>query len=473
MTSKEKVGAPDGSDAESGGESSSNAEVRESLLTLGSVEMASPAPESRQLAKTGRRGRPRGRLRRKPVKRATIFVHRWTALTLGLLLLVITTTGAAVLYSPEWTKWSNESTFHVTKSAHPITVDRALEIIDQAHPNYHAGSVNVYDGLYEVYSADEDGDGGFYGIDPGSGRITGHANPESGVMAFMAQVHECFFTCDHQTGYIHALNDPVPTLGMKWLKDLTWGAFILGMTGLFLIFLAVSGIWLWWPGLKKWAHGFRVRWSKGRYARDYDLHQVVGMAAVPFLLMWGLTGASFEFNWVNTAWYRATGGHTVADVSFASNPVKDKKTPDIGLPTALAAASAKAGSHAQVKYVSLPDTDDDTATYSFYFARDFDQYSHGGYPGQYGVDVDRHDATHVHVNDLGAAPTLSNKLLDDYGGSLFHYGQSVNGWWRILWFTFGLTPLLLSITGVSTWLVKRAARKRRRNAARATATSAP
>ncbi|SOD70905.1 uncharacterized iron-regulated membrane protein [Jatrophihabitans sp. GAS493] len=405
--------------------------------------------------------------KRKPVKKTITFLHRWTSLVLGLLLLTITTSGAAVVYTPEWLKLTNAEVFQVTRSDHPISIPQAIDIVDTAHPEFAAAGANVYSGLYEITSADDDAHPGFWGVDPGSGRITGYTNPNSGFMAFMNQIHECFFTCDDYPGYVPFLEKPAPTLGMHWMKDVTWAGFILGATGIFLLFLALSGVWLWWPGLKKWTHGFRVRWKKGRYARDYDLHQVIGMAAVPFLLIWGLTGAGFEFHWVSTAWYATTGGQQPPDYeSFTSNEVKDPKTPDIGMAAAITSARTLAGD-AKLVYASSPAADDPTATYNFYFAKGFDQYQHGAYPGEYGVDVDRHDASRVHADDLGHAATLSNQLYDNWGAPMFHYGQSVNGWWRIPWFLFGLTPILLAVTGVSTWLAKRGVKKRRLQARKA------
>ncbi|HEY4333005.1 MAG TPA: hypothetical protein VGM78_10570, partial [Ilumatobacteraceae bacterium] len=135
---------------------------------------------------------------------------------------------------------------------------------------------------------------------------------------------------------------------------------------------------------------------------------------------------------------------------------------DIGLDAAIAVGRANASPDATLVYVSLPSADDDTSYYDMWFSERLDQYRYGAYPGQFEVNVDRHDATHVAVNDYGTAPTLSNKLLDRLGGPTFHYGQTVNGWWRIFWFVLGLTPLLLAVTGLSTWLYKRTLRKRRR-----------
>jgi uncharacterized iron-regulated membrane protein len=404
----------------------------------------------------------------KVTKRGTIVTHRWLSLALGIVLLVITTSGAAVVYAPEWVHWSNSSVFQVTPSAHPLSVTDAMAIVERAHPDFQADAVNVYDGLDEVLSSDDDKYPGFYGVDPGSGRITGYANPNSGFMAVLLQVHECFFTCDSLPAYAGFLNHPMPTLGMGWLANITVGGFILGLFGLVLLFLALSGIWLWWPSLRRFSTGFRVRWHKGRYARDYDLHQLIGLVAVPFLLVWGLTGASFEFHWVSTAFYAVTGGQQVSDVDFTSAKAA-KGAKDITPAQALAAAQAVAGPQATVANLFLPDADDQTSTYLVYFSRGFDQYRYGSYPGQLGVNVDRHNASRTHVDDLGAAPTLSNKLLDSWGGALFHYGQSFNGWWRLFWFVFGLTPLALAVTGVSTWLVKRKVRRRRRAAQAASA----
>jgi uncharacterized iron-regulated membrane protein len=292
-------------------------------------------------------------------------------------------------------RWTNADAFKVTPIETPVSFSAAIATVNAAHPGFQAGGVNVYHGLYEISSADADSHPGFYGVDPGTGRITGHVDDERGFMAFLNQVHECFFTCDDQPGYISVLNKQVVTLGMGWLDDVTYGDLILGLAGLMLLFLALSGIWLWWPTFKKWKHGFRVRWNKG-------------------------------------------------------------------LDTALASARTVAGPGTTLDYASLPDTSDATSTYSFWFGKGFDQYGHGAYPGNYNVQVDRHNAGNTHIGDYAGAPTLSNRLLDNWGAPMFHYGQSVNAWWRLIWFGFGLTPLLLAITGVSTWLARRTVRKRRK-----------
>jgi len=42
-----------------------------------------------------------------------------------------------------------------------------------------------------------------------------------------------------------------------------------------------------------------------------------------------------------------------------------------------------------------------------------------------------------------------------------HAGLIVNVWWRIIWLVLGIIPLVLAVTGMSTWLVRRKSKKER------------
>ena len=235
------------------------------------------------------------------------------------------------------------------------------------------------------------------------------------------------------------------------------------------MFLGVSGIWLWWPTIKRWRHGFRLRTRKGRYARDYDLHQVVGMATVPFLLMWGLTGAGFEFGWVANGWYAATPGAKPVESTFVSKEpdlAKGEKPPDISAATALASAQRLAGDE-PITGIEFPVSvkEDPTSTYLLYYADGLDPWLYGGYPGDTGIGVDRYSGA-AEVTYAGPGRPVASQLWEDWNYPA-HAGILVNPWWRIIWFVVGLVPLLLFITGISTWLYKRKVRKLKRRAVKA------
>jgi uncharacterized iron-regulated membrane protein len=231
-------------------------------------------------------------LRRRPARRFMVVLHRWTSLILGLFLIVETTSGAIVLFHTEYFRATHSTLYHHTSSGDLVSAQRAFSIVDQAHHGFHAAWVSADHGIYAV------GDPTYtkvYGVDPGSGQINGFANLVHGPMGFLVNLHDCALTCVGYTGYSSWLNQPVPSLGIGWLSGVVWGSVILGILGMLMILLAITGIITWWPGFRRMSHGLRVRTGRGRFARDYDLHNLVGAIAVPFILMWGVTGAAMEF----------------------------------------------------------------------------------------------------------------------------------------------------------------------------------
>src|SRR5262249_11274239 len=142
-------------------------------------------------------------------------------------------------------------------------------------------------------------------VDPGSGRLNGIDDTTDGVMGFLYNLHLCALSCEGYAGYIPLLNKPAHILGND---ELTVGGLLLAITGLLLLLLAVTGLVVWWPGIKRLVRGLRVRRRQGPYAFNYDLHNVVGLAAIPFLVMWGFTGAHFELKQIDQLWYALLPG---------------------------------------------------------------------------------------------------------------------------------------------------------------------
>ena len=364
--------------------------------------------------------------RRRPIKSATVWTHRWTALVLGLVLLVVCTSGVPLLWHEEIIRAQHPEAY---RAAGPATMsfDEVAAIVARHDPSFQPASMYHTHG---VIVADDFESGRRVSVDPSNGRVLADFNPVteggfvSSSMGLMFNLHLCLLSCEEYPGYQQWLAAQVP--GSSWAgfegEKLTWGGLILGVMGLLLLFLAVSGVWLWWPGFKHWVRGVRVRLRKGRYARDYDLHQVAGMIALPLLLLWAVTGMGYEFGFVEKAWYQAVPGESSPEVILES---AESDAPDIGLAAAVAAAQRAVGTDEEPLSVDLPHADEPTSTYG------------------------------------GPGVSLAQELWQDYNFPA-HSGMIVNGWWRIVWGVLGLVPLLLGITGLSTWLWTRGVRKRRR-----------
>ena len=206
------------------------------------------------------------------------------------------------MLAPEIDEWTQPELYRSTPSERILTPEQAVASLKRAEPDFVPGDVVRQRGIYEIYDLEYIKSA--Y-VDPGTGRVNGIADRQSGVMGFLRNLHLCALSCEGYPAYIPFLAKPAPVLGNE---ELTVGGLILAVTGLILIFLCISGLVIWWPGLRRWRRGFQVRRRKGTYKLNYDLHNVVGIAVLPLLLMWAITGAGFELKQIRDAWYAVLPG---------------------------------------------------------------------------------------------------------------------------------------------------------------------
>lgn len=397
--------------------------------------------------------------RRRPVRKAWLLSHRWLGLILGLFLVVECTTGAVLLYHAEYFRATNSELYRHTPSNAPMSGVDAIRVVDRAHPAFGASWVATDGGVWVV---GEPSYAKQWFVDPGSGHLNGLAHTDRGVMALLVNIHDCGFTCAGYPGYSSWFATPIWDDGPTAFTGITRGGFVLGVLGLLAVFLVLSSVRIWWPGRKKLRSRLVVRRGRGRFARDFDLHNVVGAIGLPFLLMWGITGAALEFPVVEKAWLAVTGGDqpAVANYSVTPNPAA-AQNPQITATQAVAAAIDEAGG-GRMQFLVLP-----TKATPYYEVDLITSFGSDRFRAIYGGDayayVDAHDASNVNVvngADEGPGP---NRFYDKFLEPT-HFGWNVNAWWRIVWFVLGIAPLVLFVTGVSTWLFRRGVKKRRRRA---------
>ena len=223
------------------------------------------------------------------------------------------------------------------------------------------------------------------------------------------------------------------------------GGLILAVSGLLLLFLCVSGIVLWWPGIRRMARGFQVRRGKGAYTFNYDLHNVVGIAVLPLLAMWAITGTGFELKQVRDAWYAVLPGGQPAEMEEVTS--EPGSGPGISMERAEQIALAKVPGSRPVS-ISVPDAKAKDSAYFAYVASGSDPYDHSSYPGNVGVGVDRYSGRAEITYDNRDGPVA--QVWEDW-----QYpptpATSWAGGYRTVWLVFGFLPLVLAVTGVTTW----------------------
>jgi uncharacterized iron-regulated membrane protein len=401
-------------------------------------------------------------------------LHRWTALTFFVLVSAFFVSGVFLMYSDDIVHWTHSSWYHATGSAQRITPREAVAIVQARDPKQFAFDVWSDAGVYRVSKVNKDGsEVTEVFVDPGTGRINASVDqaqtkrPFGRVGDFFANLHNCALSCEGMPGYVPFMAGDAPLVGWKWKS------VVMIIASLAVIFLAVSGLVRWWPGLRRWKRGFRLR-RKTFHVFNFDLHHVLGFVAIPFLLMWGITAITLALPESSTnLWHSATGSRdevTDLQMSAAAAFAKPSSRPELSLAEATRRAlSVAPGTH--FSGVIMPDPSGliwGQPAYYYFFNLTEDRLDPAGYSGggSATVAVGLYDG-----RTFGPATGVTKQIWDDYRLGL-HFGTIANSGWRLIFLLFGLSPLILGFTGIVMWLRRRKSRRRRRNARTVTADQA-
>ncbi|HXF30230.1 MAG TPA: PepSY-associated TM helix domain-containing protein [Solirubrobacterales bacterium] len=388
--------------------------------------------------------------------------HRWGSFTLGLLLLVVVISGVVLVLDPEIEQVTHPSLYDTAPGPTKLAPGDALAVVHEELPEFDTTGTFVYDnrGAWEVHSP---ATGEIARVDDTDGRLLGTIDREHGLMGFVANLHECGFTCEEMSGYVGFLAKPAQVRGL----DLTlgnegnWGGFILAVSAILLLILVLTGIVLWWPGRGRVKRGLKVRRGRGRYKLHYDLHKVVGFLALPALAIWALTGINFELpKQTEGAFYAVTPGSAPPEsiYEFESKPGSG---PGVTMSEAIEEARTAVPSDSTLISVTNPERGEKTSYYELWFAHGVDTWAYGDYPGNYGVYVDRYSGQAQRYFPNPGNDTVTNNFMQNWAGAI-HMGTLVGWIPRLGWIAFGLTPLLLAITGTATWVMRRRMGRRKK-----------
>jgi uncharacterized iron-regulated membrane protein len=98
------------------------------------------------------------------------------------------------------------------------------------------------------------------------------------------------------------------------------GVQINGIGALCLLLLVITGLVLWWPGVKIWARGLRIGFRHNWRRINYDVHNAVGFWTLFIVFWWALSGIYF-------AWYRQ-----VTSVVALVSPIRGMLSPPVPTP---------------------------------------------------------------------------------------------------------------------------------------------
>jgi len=373
------------------------------------------------------------------LRTAILKIHLWLSLALGLLFVVICVSGSLIVFGHEIDKALNPALYRATPG--DVGFDRAHETLRGMYPGkpvslFSPGSV-VGQGVYVAW---------FYGegvqvfVDPGTGAVLGSRGESESLVQWMTTLHVDLFAGEY-------------------------GFTVVGVGGILLLVVTLTGCYLWYPFVRNLALGFKVRRGRGAFLFNYDLHKVFGILSSPPLVLIALTGVLFVFyNFASHAVYGLFLQKAPAQLYPDSRSLKSR--PGAGGPHALAeyvrTAERELIPGASVTYIDPPLGPEDTVKMCLKLPESPHSW------GRSFVFLDQYSREPVWMRSerqMSRADSLRlNWILPLHDGS--YGGVPV----RALYVLVGFVPLLLSVTGLVIWQQHR--RAARVNASRSRAVSA-
>ena len=200
-------------------------------------------------------------------------IHLWTGIGIGLYVLVICASGSILVYRNELYRTFSPKPTTVAGSGESMALEELRRAARRAYPGYEV-------------------------VDVRNGKTANHAvevTLKRGEEAKRRLLHP--FTGED-------LGDPVPA-GFRfttWLLDFhdnllggETGRRVNGIGALLVTLLCMTGVIIWWPGIKNWRRSLTVDLGGNWKRLNWSLHSTLGFWFLAFILMWGITGAYLSF----------------------------------------------------------------------------------------------------------------------------------------------------------------------------------
>lgn len=241
------------------------------------------------------------------VRKVIFWLHLVAGLVAGAVIAIMSFTGAVLAFEHEIVEWAERDVRRVEAPA-ASAVLRLDEILAKAREAAPEGSkpsgLTVSRDPREAVAVNFGRDGGLYYVNQYTGAVIKPASERT---------HD----------FMHLMVD-----WHRWLAlsgdNRPLGKAVTGACNLAFLFLALSGLWLWWP--RAWnARILRpslwfVRDASGK-ARDWNWHNVVGFWSLPVLIVLTVSGSVIGYRWAGNLVYRLAG--ETPPVQGAAAPAAD------------------------------------------------------------------------------------------------------------------------------------------------------
>lgn len=207
------------------------------------------------------------------LRKAIFQVHLWTGIGAGLYILVVCVTGSALVFRPELSRALTRGPVIVAGSGARLSDEQIKEAARRVYPDYEVS--NLYrekqpDAAVEVWLDSAD-DSRHRLFDPYTGKDIGSSVP-LGIKAvsWFLELHDNLLAGEN-------------------------GRLVNGAGGLLLTILALTGVVIWWPGIRNWRRSLMVHRGVNWRRFTWDLHSAAGFWTAAVVFMFAFTGFYLVF----------------------------------------------------------------------------------------------------------------------------------------------------------------------------------
>lgn len=352
--------------------------------------------------------------RRLLLRRAVFQVHLWLGLLLSLYLILISLSGALLVYHDTLTRSTLPSGLAPYDRAHVASVPAVMASARSAFPGAVVTSLNVPSRRMPVFVLELS--------DRNKKQFTAIGDPQTGRTFLLRRswvdvVYE--FHIELLLGSAH---------GMQWNG--------VGATGL--LVLALTGIILWWRGIRTWWRGLGVSLRHNWRRINFDLHHAIGFWTLLIVSWWALSGVYF-------AWYQPfTAAVNVVSPLVGLQEPSPRTPPHADRAVTLQAvldAAQKASPQGRLSSLINPGLAPDEDVYAYMNLRSPEDFWHADI-----VRLDAKTGAIVSLWHYGERHSAGDWFL--WAMQPLHYGTIWGPWVRALWCLLGIALAVLTITGV-------------------------
>lgn len=375
-------------------------------------------------------------------------IHLWLGLASGLIVIVVCFSGTVYVFNTELTERAAPHLYKVKPitGTERIPVDSLIGKIE----NFSGGkvtSISIPADLKRTYQFSvkkkgDDGRGGTgYFVNPYSGDIAGTSKEKNGTKEFMGSMFSL-----HRWLLLDKIEKPI----FSGISNRELGSKISGWATIIFTLGCITGLIIWFPQrIKAWKQGLKIKWNAGWKRINHDLHNTLAFYALFFLLLMGLTGPQWSFEWYRTGMQKALGTY------------KSKDAPKVKpLLSELPAKGSNSSGLSVANYIAVADKE------LFY-------------EGNYTISLPLDSTGTVGISKTKTgffAPAAGDRLtLDQYNGNVLkkdifkdrpyneriassikaiHVGNVYGTFTKIIYFLACLIATTLPITGTLIWLNK-------------------